>query len=350
MVTNVDLRFQNALADHLPASLSTRPAARALRRRRGPARRPARQAALRRRRATPAAARRQAAGPRRRARLHRQRALVQHPRRPAADARRACAAASCSSTSGPTRASTACARCPTSRRWDARYRADGLTIVGVHTPEFAFEHDAGNVARRDRAQQGIRYPVAQDNDYGTWNAYGNQYWPAKYLIDATGHVRYAHFGEGDYDKTEAAIRTLLAEAGETQLGAARGRGGATTPSGADHARDLPRHARARRASAGRRRPARTTTRRRRRPAAERVRLGGRWTIDARRPTAVRGATIDARVRRQGSTSCSLARRARRVQALDGRASTARRRRARRRSCAASASTARLAAARRASTR
>ena len=89
---------------------------------------------------------------------------------------------------------------------------DGLTIVGVETPEFAFEHDAGNVANAI-GQFGLRYPVVQDNNMGTWNAYGNQYWPADYLIDAHGQVRYATFGEGDYDKTETAIRALLAEAG-----------------------------------------------------------------------------------------------------------------------------------------
>ena len=101
--------------------------------------------------------------------------------------------------------------------WDARYRRDGLTVLGVHTPEFPFEKDPGNVAAAIR-QNGIRYPVAQDNDYGTWNAFGNQYWPAKYLIDARGRVRYAHFGEGDYDVTERAIRSLLAEAGASRLG------------------------------------------------------------------------------------------------------------------------------------
>jgi len=96
--------------------------------------------------------------------------------------------------------------------WDRRYRGEGLTVVGVHTPEFPFEREAGNVADAI-AQNGIEYPVAQDNDYGTWNAYGNQYWPAKYLIDAQGRVRYVHFGEGEYGETEAAIRELLAEAG-----------------------------------------------------------------------------------------------------------------------------------------
>jgi cytochrome c biogenesis protein CcdA/thiol-disulfide isomerase/thioredoxin len=101
---------------------------------------------------------------------------------------------------------------PYLKAWDAAYRKDGLTIVGVETPEFAFEHDAGNV--KDAIDQfGLRYPVVQDNNMGTWNAYGNEYWPADYLIDAKGQVRYATFGEGDYDKTETAIRALLAESG-----------------------------------------------------------------------------------------------------------------------------------------
>jgi cytochrome c biogenesis protein CcdA/thiol-disulfide isomerase/thioredoxin len=105
---------------------------------------------------------------------------------------------------------------PYLKAWDASYRHDGLTIVGVETPEFAFERDAANVSNAIK-QFGLRYPVAQDNEMGTWNAYGNEYWPADYLIDAHGQVRYAAFGEGDYDKTETAIRALLAEAGG-QLG------------------------------------------------------------------------------------------------------------------------------------
>ena len=88
---------------------------------------------------------------------------------------------------------------PYLKAWDARYRKDGLTIVGVHTPEFPFEHAASNVAEAIQ-RNGLRYPVVQDNDYGTWNAYGNQYWPAEYFIDANGDVRYADFGEGTYGK------------------------------------------------------------------------------------------------------------------------------------------------------
>ena len=94
--------------------------------------------------------------------------------------------------------------------WYRTYAKDGFVVVGVHTPEFAFEHEVSNI-REATHEYGVRYPVAVDNDYGTWNAYGNQYWPAEYLIDARGHVREAKFGEGDYSKTENAIRSLLAE-------------------------------------------------------------------------------------------------------------------------------------------
>jgi cytochrome c biogenesis protein CcdA/thiol-disulfide isomerase/thioredoxin len=112
---------------------------------------------------------------------------------------------------------------PYLKAWDAAYRSRGLTIVGVETPEFAFEHDAANVANAIR-QFGLRYPVVQDNNMGTWNAYGNQYWPADYLIDASGQVRDASFGEGDYAQTETAIRALLAEAGHQVGGDSHPRG------------------------------------------------------------------------------------------------------------------------------
>src|SRR3989440_8828333 len=92
--------------------------------------------------------------------------------------------------------------------WDRAYRKAGLVIVGVHTPEFAFEHVVSNVRSASR-RLGVRYPVAIDNRYGTWEAYGNQYWPAEYLIDRSGHVRHAHFGEGEDDRTESLIRQLL---------------------------------------------------------------------------------------------------------------------------------------------
>jgi cytochrome c biogenesis protein CcdA/thiol-disulfide isomerase/thioredoxin len=99
---------------------------------------------------------------------------------------------------------------PHLKAWYETYRSKGFTIIGVHTPEFAFEHVAANV-RRAVSQLGVHYPVPLDNDYATWNAYHNQYWPAEYLIDKGGHVRHAHFGEGEYDRTERLIRTLLAE-------------------------------------------------------------------------------------------------------------------------------------------
>lgn len=106
---------------------------------------------------------------------------------------------------------------PYLKAWYARYHSQGFVVVGVHTPEFGFEHDAGNV-RDAVARFGIRYPVAQDNAYKTWNAWGNNAWPAEYLIDARGHVREAREGEGGYADTERSIRTLLAAAGDRRVG------------------------------------------------------------------------------------------------------------------------------------
>jgi cytochrome c biogenesis protein CcdA/thiol-disulfide isomerase/thioredoxin len=98
----------------------------------------------------------------------------------------------------------------------ADYHRYGLEIVGVETPEFTFEQEAGNVAQAIRSD-GIRYPVVQDNRYGTWNAWQNRYWPAEYLIDAAGQVRHVQFGEGHYKESEAAVRSLLADAGAGSL-------------------------------------------------------------------------------------------------------------------------------------
>ncbi len=98
----------------------------------------------------------------------------------------------------------------------AQYHRYGLDIVGVETPEFTFEQEAGNVAQAIRSD-GIHYPVVQDNQYGTWNAWENQYWPAEYLIDARGQVRHVQFGEGHYKESEAAVRALLADAGASSL-------------------------------------------------------------------------------------------------------------------------------------
>jgi cytochrome c biogenesis protein CcdA/thiol-disulfide isomerase/thioredoxin len=94
--------------------------------------------------------------------------------------------------------------------WYNRYRDDGLVVIGVHTPEYAFERVPGNVASGAAALH-IGYPVALDNDYATWNAYQNLYWPAEYLIDASGTIRHTKFGEGDYDGTEKLIRQLLSD-------------------------------------------------------------------------------------------------------------------------------------------
>ncbi len=180
---------------------------------------------------------------------------------------------------------------PYLKAWDAAYRKDGLTIVGVETPEFGFEHEAGNV--RDALEAfGLRYPVVQDNNMGTWNAYGNEDWPADYLIDAHGDVRYVSIGEGDYDKTETAIRALLAEAGaqvggkshptdvvvpsevatpETYLGTARAQGWINGPKTGLHEYGPP-------------------------PSGELAlndfAYSGTWTIDAQPATAGTGAGVD----------------------------------------------------------
>jgi thiol-disulfide isomerase/thioredoxin len=97
---------------------------------------------------------------------------------------------------------------PHLRAWYAEYHSRGLEIVGVHTPEFAFEHVLGNVRKATRDLD-VTWPVALDNKYATWNAYSNEYWPAEYFVDRSGHVRKAHFGEGEYEQSEQLIRKLL---------------------------------------------------------------------------------------------------------------------------------------------
>src|SRR3954451_2893109 len=101
---------------------------------------------------------------------------------------------------------------PYLKAWDAKYRKDGLVIIGVHAPEFAFERDPANVAKAIQ-DLGVRYPVALDNGYKLWNALHNNYWPAHYFVDSQGRVRFHHFGEGEYAMSERVIRQLLAEAG-----------------------------------------------------------------------------------------------------------------------------------------
>ena len=104
---------------------------------------------------------------------------------------------------------------PYVRAWAEKYKDQGLVVIGVHAPEFAFEKSVGNV-KKAVADLKIGYPVAVDNDYAIWRAFNNQYWPAHYFIDATGKVRHHHFGEGDYDQSERVIQQLLAEAGRTK--------------------------------------------------------------------------------------------------------------------------------------
>jgi len=101
---------------------------------------------------------------------------------------------------------------PHLKAWYAAYHPKGLVIIGVHTPEFAFEHVTSNV-RAAVKRLGITYPVMQDNDYKTWDNYDNAYWPAEYLIDRNGHVRHTHFGEGEYSTTDNLIRRLLGDSG-----------------------------------------------------------------------------------------------------------------------------------------
>ncbi|MDE2026368.1 MAG: cytochrome c biogenesis protein DipZ, partial [Patescibacteria group bacterium] len=97
--------------------------------------------------------------------------------------------------------------------WYNKYKDQGFVVIGVHTPEFQFEHETTNVAQAINTYK-IAYPVAQDNNYATWNNYSNEYWPAEYLIDSNGIVRRTHFGEGEYDQMEKAIQALLQEAGK----------------------------------------------------------------------------------------------------------------------------------------
>ena len=99
---------------------------------------------------------------------------------------------------------------PTIEMWYSKYKDSGLVVIGIHTPEFPFEKNEANVRKAVR-KFGVAFPVALDNDYRLWRGFHNQFWPAHYFIDATGRVRYHHFGEGDYEQSEPWIRTLLEE-------------------------------------------------------------------------------------------------------------------------------------------
>jgi thiol-disulfide isomerase/thioredoxin len=101
---------------------------------------------------------------------------------------------------------------PYLRAWDTKYRDLGLTIVGVHTPEFGFERDLDNIVARSR-EQGVTYPIAIDSDYGIWRDFSNHFWPAVYIADAEGQIRFHHFGESEYAMQEMVIQQLLADAG-----------------------------------------------------------------------------------------------------------------------------------------
>jgi thiol-disulfide isomerase/thioredoxin len=106
---------------------------------------------------------------------------------------------------------------PYLRAWAEKYSGHGLVVIGVHTPEFSFEHNPGNV-RRAVQDMRISYPVATDNDYAVWSAFGNHYWPALYVADPQGRIRHHHFGEGEYGQSEMVIQQLLAEAGSASAG------------------------------------------------------------------------------------------------------------------------------------
>jgi thiol-disulfide isomerase/thioredoxin len=97
------------------------------------------------------------------------------------------------------------------RAWSEKYRDRGLVVIGVHTPEFPFERDVDNVREAAQAMR-VQYPIILDSDYAVWNAFANRYWPALYLADAEGRIRYHHFGEGEYDEGEWMIQHLLREA------------------------------------------------------------------------------------------------------------------------------------------
>jgi thiol-disulfide isomerase/thioredoxin len=101
---------------------------------------------------------------------------------------------------------------PYVRTWAEKYQEHGVVVIGVHTPEFSFEHDLENV-RRAAQDMRVAYPIAIDNDYAIWHAFTNHYWPALYLVDVQGHLRYHHFGEGAYEQSEMILQHVLAEAG-----------------------------------------------------------------------------------------------------------------------------------------
>jgi thiol-disulfide isomerase/thioredoxin len=175
---------------------------------------------------------------------------------------------------------------PHLRALDERYRTRGLTVLGVHTPEFAFERERRNVERAVR-RHGLRYPVALDNAYATWNAWGVGWWPSTYLVDRAGEVRYFHVGEGAEAETEAAIRALLDEPPSPSPSPPEARPVSRpdrTPEvrlGARRARDYVQRLAVDR-SARYRLP---------RSQLHRVSLGGEWRVEAERIVAGRDAVL-----------------------------------------------------------
>ena len=122
---------------------------------------------------------------------------------------------------------------PYVRAWSAKYKSQGLVVVGVHSPEFPFEHDLDNI-RRAAKDMRVEYPIAVDNDFSIWRAFDNNYWPALYLLDGDGKIRYRHFGEGEYDRSEHNIQRLLKDAGARSLSSELA---AVVPQGAEVAAD-----------------------------------------------------------------------------------------------------------------
>src|SRR5919106_3691930 len=105
---------------------------------------------------------------------------------------------------------------PYRRAWEAKYRDHGLTLIGVHTPEFGFERNVDNITARAR-DFGVGYPIAIDSDYGVWQAFANHFWPALYIADGEGRIRYHHYGEGEYAMSEMVIQQLLFDGGATGI-------------------------------------------------------------------------------------------------------------------------------------
>jgi cytochrome c biogenesis protein CcdA/thiol-disulfide isomerase/thioredoxin len=172
--------------------------------------------------------------------------------------------------------------------WDRRYRKEGLTIVGVHSPEFPFEKDAGNVAGAI-ARNGIRYPVAQDNNLSTFAAYGTEFWPAEYFIDARGRARYVHFGEGEYDEKEEVIRELLAEAGHEVGGGGSGASGIEASTGVTTPESYLGSLRADRFANGPIDPGTHDFGKPPKPPADHLAYRGRWKVAPESATAAGGA-------------------------------------------------------------